>query len=97
MANAVANFKTVKRTVEDKKRDGVVLTLSQTEAEVLFAIVGNVGGPLSELRAASDDVYDALYTAGVRRPYGIVVAGVTTINNPGSVFATASPNAFTLR
>jgi hypothetical protein len=71
MAKAEARTVTKTRTkqVEEKytEKDGVTLTLDKREAEVLYRVLGKIGGDsFFTERTITDGLYDALYYAGVR-------------------------------
>ncbi|MFD7605171.1 hypothetical protein ACFWAN_32650 [Streptomyces mirabilis] len=71
---AKAERTTVEKTVTEKKKvPGITLTLSQEEADVLMALVGNVtGDSYASPRKHTDAVYTALSRAGVTtygKPY----------------------------
>lgn len=66
MANATRTTRKVEKVVEVEEPDGVVLELTQEEADTLFAVLGRVGGAPSTRRGLSDHIFDALYEAGFR-------------------------------
>ena len=65
MATATANTRTVTKTIKEEVTDGVVLTLTDQEAEALARVLGRIGGVPSGTRGQTQSVYDALYEAGV--------------------------------
>lgn len=69
MATATPNTRTETRTVEEEVTDGVVLTLTDAEAETLAEITWRTGGnPFHSRRGHVDNIGAALASAGVRGP-----------------------------
>jgi hypothetical protein len=60
MAKATERLTKVIKTVEVK--DGVVLELTQREADVLFAILGRVCGPTNGPRDETSNIWATLHT-----------------------------------
>jgi hypothetical protein len=66
MAKAEASVRKVERVVVEEVTDGVMLTLSNHEAEALAVVMRRIGGMASHSRRGfTDAIFHALVTAGV--------------------------------
>ena len=52
-------------TTKEKKRDGIILTLTDDEAFLLYRILSNVGGNPSGPRGVTDKIYQSLIDTNV--------------------------------
>lgn len=69
MATAAPSTRTVTKTVEEEITDGVVLTLTDAEAETLCEISYYIGGvPSTSRRGHLENISRALYAAGIAGP-----------------------------
>lgn len=68
MAEAVRNTRTVERIITEEIDDGVVLTLTQNEADTLADVLRCIGGdPLTTRRGVTSKILRALEGAGIHR------------------------------
>jgi len=64
-----------KRVVETVTKNEFTLTLSQEEAEALYAVTGAIGGPLEKRRGKIENIRNVLYNSGISSGYGFGVTG----------------------
>lgn len=60
MAKAIGKTKTIKKVVEQEIKDGVVLELSQLEAQFLRDLLGYCVEGSGPVRSLSNSIYDSL-------------------------------------